>query len=157
MSRAGKPPVNSIGSLKKKDKPKAKKKGAATKPEEEGIQGSEDEAELAEHVDGADGKEGTDVSAFIEVLRKRGFVLDAPPESPGKAIDLSNKMFVKMQFVKGTQPIRGKNASKDGGDKGAKGLQMGIKGKKFTAISDDNAGDGESDGKVLKPCLYKIR
>jgi ribosomal RNA-processing protein 8 len=103
-------PINSIGSLKKPDKKKKKEK-----PEEEGIVDSADESELAERVDGAEGKEGTDVSAFVEVLRKRGFVLDALPEKQNDAIDLSNKMFVKMQFVKNAQPIKGKNAKKDDG------------------------------------------
>jgi ribosomal RNA-processing protein 8 len=156
--KKGKPPINSIGSLKKPDK-KAKKK--AEKPEPEGIVGSDDEAELAERVDGAEGKEGTDVGAFIEVLRKRGFVLDALPERQDDAVDLSNKMFVKMQFVKSAPPIRGKNAKagaeekKGGGDKG---IKMGMKGKKFDAVKGgDDGKDEEKDMKVLKPCLYKIR
>ena len=43
--------------------------------------------------------------AFVEVLRKRGFVLK---EGEG-AVDLSNRMFVKMAFVKGVSPAKGKN------------------------------------------------
>ncbi|KAF2262206.1 hypothetical protein CC78DRAFT_554662 [Lojkania enalia] len=157
-SRPGKPPINSVGSLHKPDKKaKGKKKGRGEKTEEEGIQGSDDEAELAERVDGVESREGTDVSAFVEVLRKHGFVLDALPEKRDGAVDMSNKMFVKMQFVKGTSPTKGKNAKhEDGRGAGAGGLKMGIKGKKFAAVTDDEQDDAD-DGKVLKPCLYKIR
>jgi ribosomal RNA-processing protein 8 len=158
-------PINSIGSLKKPDK---KSKKGKDKPEEEGIAGSDDEAELAERVDGAEGKNGTDVSAFVEVLRKRGFVLDALPERQNDAIDLSNKMFVKMQFIKGAQPEKGKNAKAGGGGgeggdrfshKSDKGLKHGMKGKKFAIVAgeDDGKASDEKDTKVLKPCLYKIR
>jgi ribosomal RNA-processing protein 8 len=157
-------PINSIGSLNKKTEKKAKKK---EKPEEEGIAGSEDEAELAQHVDGAEAKNATDVSAFVEVLKKRGFVLDALPERQGDAIDLSNKMFVKMQFIKGAQPEKGKNAKAGGGGggdgdrfshKSDKGLKHGMKGKKFAIVAgEDNGKSDEKDAKVLKPCLYKIR
>ncbi|CAG5147862.1 uncharacterized protein ALTATR162_LOCUS2108 [Alternaria atra] len=155
-------PINSIGSLKKtmdKKPPKAKK-AKADKPPEEGPVDSEDEAELAVNVDGQEGKEGTDVSAFIEVLRKRGFVLDALPERPGDAIDLSNKMFVKMQFVKAAHPSKGKNAREDQkagavAQRGG-GMKFGLKGKRFGAGETNNEGD-EKEGAVLKPCLYKIR
>jgi len=157
-------PINSIGSLKKPDKkvlPKSRK--GKDKPEEDGPQDSADEAELAERVDGVEGKEGTDVSAFVEVLKKRGFVLDALPERPSEAIDLSNKMFVKMQFVKGAQPVRGKNAKKDAGEEkkagaGAdRGMKFGMKGKKYGIVGVEDGADEESEKKVLKPCLYKIR
>lgn len=161
--KPGAPPINSIGSLKKPDKnpPKGKKK-KDDKQEDEGIQGSDDEAELAEAVDGVEAKQGTDVTAFVDVLRKHGFALDAPPERPSDAIDLGNKMFVKLQFVKSAQPTRGKNAAKttaSASDASSKApLRMGIKGKKFTALTDDtDAAADENDKKVLKPCLYKIR
>jgi ribosomal RNA-processing protein 8 len=153
-------PINSIGSLKKPIKPKKKEK-----PEEEGIVGSEDEADLAVHVDGSDPKQTTDVSAFVEVLRKRGFILDAPPERPNDAIDLQNKMFVKMQFVKGVAPVKGKNVRKDAGGEKAKGpdhrgMKYGLKGKKFGIVADEE-GDREKEDErergVLKACLYKIR
>jgi ribosomal RNA-processing protein 8 len=152
-------PVNSVGSLKKAlpDK-KAKKK---EKKEEEGIVDSADESELAQRVDGAHAPEGTDVSAFVEVLKRRGFVLDALPERQGDAIDLSNKMFVKMQFVKAAQPVKGKNAKKQEGEgKGARderGMKFGIKGKKFGIVAAEQGVSDEVEKKVLKPCLYKIR
>ncbi|CAI6337231.1 unnamed protein product [Periconia digitata] len=164
--KAGQAPINSIGSLRKSGpKPPAKSRKGKEKPEEEGIQGSDDEKELAHIVDGQDGQEGTDVSSFVAVLEKHGFVLDALPERQSDAIDLSNKMFVKLQFVKGVSPAKGKNAKKEGAafntfnkNSGGGALRMGIKGKKFTAVSngDDDGGD-EVDAKTLKPCLYKIR
>jgi ribosomal RNA-processing protein 8 len=144
----GKPPINSIGSLRKGGPKPAKKQ------DERGDGGeldSADEAELATRIDGAAAKEGTDVSSFIAVLRAHGFVLDAPQERPSAAIDLGNKMFVKMQFVKAAQPTKGKNVKAS-----VNGLKMGMKGKKFTAVEDDDPDDAEN-AKVLKPCLYKIR
>lgn len=157
--KAGQGPINSIGSLRKPDKKAARSRKGKDKPEEEGIQGSDDEKELAQAVDGQDGQEGTDVSSFVAALQKHGFVLDALPERQSDAVDLSNKMFVKLQFVKGASPSRGKNAKKEGesGSFGRGGLKMGIKGKKFTAITEDDEGDDEKDAKTLKPCLYKIR
>jgi ribosomal RNA-processing protein 8 len=155
-------PINSIGSLKKPEKKNKSKKGK-DKPEEEGIVDSADESELAERVDGVEEKEGTDVSAFVEVLKKRGFVLDALPERQNDAIDLSNKMFVKLQFVKSAQPIKGKNA-KEGAAAKAEGkfetsraMKFGMKGKKFNAIAGEDEETDEKEMKVLKPCLYKIR
>ncbi|KAF2443079.1 hypothetical protein P171DRAFT_433421 [Karstenula rhodostoma CBS 690.94] len=141
----GKPPINSIGSLKKGG-PKPPKN-----QDDGGDLNSDDEAELATRIDGAAAKEGTDVSAFVAVLRAHGFVLDAPQEKPSAAIDLDNKMFVKMQFVKAAQPTKGKNVKAS-----VNGLKMGMKGKKFTAVEDDDPDDGDN-AKVLKPCLYKIR
>ncbi|KAH5356816.1 ribosomal RNA-processing protein 8 [Parastagonospora nodorum] len=155
-------PINSIGSLKKPEKKNKSKKGK-DKPEEEGIVDSADESELAQVVDGVAGAEGTDVSAFVEVLRKRGFVLDALPEKQNDAIDLTNKMFVKMQFVKSAPAIKGKNA-KEGAAAKAEGkfetsraMKFGMKGKKLNAIAGDDEADDEKEMKVLKPCLYKIR
>ncbi|KAF3042571.1 25S rRNA (adenine645-N1)-methyltransferase [Didymella keratinophila] len=159
-------PINSIGSLNKGGKP-PKKKGPKEKKKDdvEGIEDSADEQELAQTVDGASGPEGTDVSSFVEVLRTRGFVLDALPERQGDAIDLTNKMFVKLQFVKGAQPTKGKNAGTEGTSAGAKGsfktsnaLKMGMKGKKFNAVKEEDEGEtAKKDAAVLKPCLYKIR
>ncbi|KAF2791066.1 hypothetical protein K505DRAFT_327139 [Melanomma pulvis-pyrius CBS 109.77] len=157
-SGPGKPPPNSVGLNRKPDKKAAKPKkndGIA-----EGVQDSGDEAELAERVDGNEGKEGTDVSAFVEVLRKHGFVLDALPEKASDAIDLSNKMFVKMHFVKAVPPTRGNNA-KEGAEKPGPKTDMrmshGMKGKKYAAVADVDDKADEKDAKVLKPCLYKIR
>ena len=37
---------------------------------------------------------------------------------------------------------------------------MGLKGRKYAVVAEDEDGGAaadETDGKVLKPCLYKIR
>jgi ribosomal RNA-processing protein 8 len=144
-------PINSIGSLKKALPPKKTKKD-----EEETTEA--DDAELSVAVDGNPAQETTDVSAFIEVLRKRGFVLDALPERQNDAIDLSNKMFVKMQFVKAAHPSKGKNAKEDQkAGAGRPQMKFGLKGKRVGALKDKEEEGDEVDGRVLKPCLYKIR
>lgn len=145
VGRAGKPVEHSVGS---------KKKQAALQKAREAKQRENTEVDeaalLRTEVDGMETKqEETDVSAFVEVLRKRGFVLKHGDGS----IDLSNKMFVKMEFVKAAPPTKGKGvtaAEQTGGAKGAHGK------KKFVDdVADDIATDDEA--KVLKPCLYKIR
>ncbi|KAK8172969.1 methyltransferase-domain-containing protein [Phyllosticta citrichinensis] len=57
---------------------------------------ADDEA-LAVEIDGAAPQRAneTDVSAFVNALRARGFVLDAESAAP---VDLRNKMFVRMQY-----------------------------------------------------------
>ncbi|KAF2141520.1 uncharacterized protein K452DRAFT_202519, partial [Aplosporella prunicola CBS 121167] len=98
----------------------------------------------------------TDVSAFVAALRRRGFVLDAPVERPQDAVDLGNKMFVRMRFVKGLPALRGKNAGLDADGKPV--LQQGMrKPGRFTAVKEDEEADDEADARVLKPCVYKLR
>ncbi|RMZ73505.1 hypothetical protein GMOD_00008023 [Pyrenophora seminiperda CCB06] len=174
-TKASNVPINSIGSLKKNiDKKKllsssnSKKQKAPQPPPAEGPADSADEAELAVAVDGQEAsiKDATDVSAFIDVLRKRGFVLDALPERQADAIDRTNKMFVKMQFVKAAHPSRGKNAREDqkvgavAQRGGGGGMKFGLKGKRMSVLAGGGDGEDEGDEKekeVLKPCLYKIR
>jgi ribosomal RNA-processing protein 8 len=110
-----------------------------------------DDAALMVEVDGNDDtKQETDVSAFVEVLRKRGFILKGEG-----AVDLSNRMFVKMHFVKGLTPIKGKCVPVP------KGMEkMGLetwkkKPKKFLDAEDDVPVSSEAG--VLKPCVYKLR
>ncbi|KAF4552981.1 25S rRNA (adenine-N(1))-methyltransferase-like protein [Elsinoe fawcettii] len=103
-----------------------------------------EEAELRMEVDGEERKEETDVSAFVEVLARRGFVLKKGEQS----IDLSNKMFVRMEFVKAAAPTMGKNVKLE-----QKAVEKAVK-KRFVETDDI---DVEAEAKVLKPCLYKIR
>jgi ribosomal RNA-processing protein 8 len=124
----------------KKDKKKAEEEDAVI-----------DDAALMVEVDGNDDtKQETDVSAFVEVLRKRGFVLKGEG-----AVDLSNRMFVKMHFIKGLTPIKGKCVPVP------KGMEkMGLetwkkKPKKFLDAEDDVPVSSEAG--VLKPCVYKLR
>lgn len=123
-------------------KPKRSKAGAA---EDAAV----DEADLAIDVDGAEDKrQETDVSAFVNVLAKRGFVLRG---DPSEAVDLSNKMFVKMYFVKAASPTKGKGVA---AAKAREGGMAKPARKKF--ITDDDKDDVD-ESSVLKPCVYKIR
>ncbi|KAI1344594.1 methyltransferase-domain-containing protein [Xylariaceae sp. FL0016] len=120
-----------------------KVKGKDEEPEED------HKTDLAVEVDGADDKrQETDVSAFVEALRRRGFVL----QGEGKAaVDLSNKMFVKMRFLKGASPTVGKGAvmAKETSRTGTK--------KGVAKFVDAESQDAVDESKILKPCVYKIR
>jgi ribosomal RNA-processing protein 8 len=108
----------------------------------------------AVEVDGVEDKGGeTDVSAFVEVLRKRGFVLK---EGEG-GVDLRNKMFVKMCFVKGATPVKGKFVPVPKGmEKFGRGMETWKKKPKGKFI-DDEEEHVLSEAGVLKPCVYKLR
>ncbi|KAJ8070798.1 hypothetical protein OCU04_001160 [Sclerotinia nivalis] len=109
-----------------------------------------DEADLMVHVDGnEDNKQETDVSAFVEVLKKRGFVLQTE-----KSVDLSNKMFVKMHFIKGATPIKGKCVPIP---KGVPGGETWKKKPKAKFLEEPEDVHVTSEAAVLKPCVYKLR
>lgn len=128
--------------LSKTEKKKQKKKGGKGGDDADS---DVDDAEIyAEDARPAD-KDETDISAFVEVFRTRGFVLR--PES----VDKSNKMFVKMEFVKaGGAPTKGKHASSAPAPGGK---------KRFVERKSDLDGGmtAEQEAEVLKPCVYKIR
>ncbi|KAE8363184.1 methyltransferase-domain-containing protein [Aspergillus caelatus] len=128
--------------LSKSEKKKLKKRGG-----EDDADSDADDAEVyAEDARPADNDE-TDISSFVEVFRTRGFILK--PES----VDKSNKMFVKMVFVKqGPAPSKGKHAS-------ATGTKAGPGKKRFIEKPADagNNMSPEEEAAVLKPCVYKIR
>lgn len=131
---------HSVGNRKKPDKKTLKK-----------MEDDADDADLLVAVDGHDdNNKATDVSAFVEVLSKRGFVLQNE-----NAVDLSNKMFVKMHFVKGATPIKGKCVPVP------KGMaEMGMdtwKKKPKAKFIDEEEGPVSSEAAVLKPCVYKLR
>ena len=114
----------------------------------------EEEEEVAEVDEELGPKEGgkTDVSAFVDVWRRRGF------ELKGEA-DLGNKMFVRMRFVKKLTPTRGKGVFKDEGLASARdedGGKWKAKGKK-RFWGDSKEEEDVDEAKVLKPCVYKIR
>ncbi|KAG5298078.1 ribosomal RNA-processing protein [Histoplasma ohiense] len=88
-------------------------------------------------------RDKTDISAFVEVLRTRGFVLKQ------ESVDKSNKMFVKMEFVKHGQPTKGKWAVNVNDARFGK--------KKFIENGEGNGMTPEEESKVLKPCVYKTR
>ncbi|PHH59229.1 hypothetical protein CDD81_3547 [Ophiocordyceps australis] len=105
--------------------------------------------DLGIEVDGVeDRRRETDVSAFTEALHKRGFVLDCEYK---EAVDLSNRMFVKMHFKKAENPSKGKNVkSRAPSPKSS---------KRFATKQDyDTRTAGELDeASLLKPCVYKLR
>ncbi|KAF2164296.1 hypothetical protein M409DRAFT_25175 [Zasmidium cellare ATCC 36951] len=145
----GKPKVveHSVGGKRKlaalKKAQEAKQRDAADVNEQEA---------LAVEVDGVETQnQETDVSGFVDVLRRRGFLL----KDGEKSIDLSNKMFVKMEFVKAAQPVKGKNAEKDGERKPVERFRKPK--AKFLDEKDPDDVSTDDEGKVLKPCLYKIR
>ncbi|KAK3398686.1 methyltransferase-domain-containing protein [Sordaria brevicollis] len=133
--------------------PVGKKDKAKLKEEEE----AEEEQQLAVHVDGVElRKQETDVSAFVEALRKRGFLLQR--EYGHKAVDMDNKMFVKMHFVKAVPATKGKCA--DTKKEALKTTQTDAKGRpiktpKFIDAAADE--DNFDENALLKPCVYKIR
>ncbi|KAL1638144.1 25S rRNA (adenine645-N1)-methyltransferase [Diplodia intermedia] len=155
---------HSVGKRQKKKVEAARKKSGADKKDKEAAV-QEEEEELAVEVDGvASGKQETDVSAFVEVLRKRGFVLDAPdPSRERDAIDLRNKMFVRMTFVKAAAPVKGKNVKANEEIYAENAARLAAEsGKTFRkkepkAKFIETEDDGIDESAVLKPCLYKQR
>ncbi|PBP28944.1 ribosomal RNA-processing protein 8 [Diplocarpon rosae] len=112
----------------------------------------------AVEVDGQEDRGGeTDVSAFVEVLRKRGFVLKGEGTGAEKqSVDLRNKMFVRMVFIKGATPVKGKGVP---APKGAGEFEKGgtWKKKAFEEKSAEGQVHVSSEAVVLKPCVYKLR
>ncbi|OJD14779.1 hypothetical protein AJ78_04901 [Emergomyces pasteurianus Ep9510] len=125
----------------KKDKKKKNGKGE-DKVDEDAI---DDEEIFAEDQvnQGANAKDETDISSFVEVFRTRGFVLKQ------ESVDKSNKMFVKMEFVKHGHPTKGKWAVNVNDAKFGK--------KKFVENDEGKGMTPEEESKVLKPCVYKTR
>lgn len=155
------PPAHSVGQ-------KRKAGGKAGNREGGGGDDVDDAAmDVLDAEDYADGvkKKTTDVSAFVRVLQSRGFVL-AKGDDGRDAIDLRNKMFVKMHFVKAHMPTKGRYIDRN---KGARGqsqrhgvtVQVGTRKDFKTAGAWNGQGaddeDGIDDASVLKPCVYKIR
>lgn len=159
VSSAGKRDVviHSVGNRKKT--PLGKEGLKIQKRQEE----ETNDSVAAVEVDGVEDRGGeTDVSAFVEVLRKRGFVLRGEGkegDNGTKAIDLRNKMFVKMWFVKGATPIKGKGVPiPKGGEEFGQGKGETWKKKpKGKFIDEEDEKHVSSEAGVLKPCVYKLR
>ena len=143
ISKSGKVVEHSVGT---------KRKQAALKAAKEAKNRAEDDRNeqdvLQTEVDGVvTNKEETDVSAFVDVLKRRGFALKTVN---GRGVDLSNKMFVKVEFVKVLTPTKGQNVP----DETAPGQKKAK--TKFVPEADDEV-TTEDEASTLKPCLYKIR
>ncbi|KAK3621664.1 25S rRNA (adenine645-N1)-methyltransferase [Elasticomyces elasticus] len=140
----GKAVEHSVGGRKKQA---ASQKAQATKQREDAD--VNEQVALRTVVDGVEvKKEETSVTAFVDVLRRRGFVL----KDGEKSVDLGNKMFVKMEFIKAASPTKGKGVVEAEQRAGAKPLHGK---KKFVEETEEIETDDEAQ--VLKPCLYKIR
>ena len=133
--------THSVGNRKKIDK-----KTIARDAAEEQKQGTD----LAVEVDGADDRRReTDVSAFVEVLKSRGFVLQGDGR---EGVDLSNKMFVKMYFTKNAAPTKGKGVESARPIKGKREAVRWPDGKE-----EEKERSAVDEAAVLKPCVYKLR
>ncbi|KAL1987302.1 hypothetical protein VTN96DRAFT_4330 [Rasamsonia emersonii] len=129
----------------KKNKKKKRKAGGGGGGDGESDVEEDTEAEIfAEDARDGDNTDETDISAFVEVFRSRGFLLKQ------ESVDQSNKMFVKMEFVKPASlpPTKGKHAGKAALPPGK---------RRFIENDDDNGLTPEEEAKVLKPCVYKTR
>ena len=137
---------NSVGKKRKLQKPKAQQERRA------GL--AQDDAEDLLEDDDHAAKDETDITAFRDVVQRRGFVLQ--PESVNK----HNKMFVSMIFTKTGIPIAGKHqGSKWNGHGYEKSVGLIPGRKKFIDQSIDDEGwlSPKEESKVLKPCVYKKR
>lgn len=124
----------------------------------------EEEKQEMEHVDAEDvvknikdkdeegeGKE-TDLSDFVKLCAKKGFILKQPP-------DTSNKMFVRLRFLRAKDHPSSAH-SKMAGKRTTAEERDGMMPRFIDRDRDDDEG-GEEDvyeqGKLLKPCVYKVR
>ncbi|KAI9710096.1 MAG: 25S rRNA (adenine645-N1)-methyltransferase [Bogoriella megaspora] len=139
---------HSVGKKRKGGKGKVDAKSDEVKRVEE----EDMERELAVEVDGAAKQPETDVTAFVDALRNRGFTLKAEG-----GVDLRNKMFLRMELVKAVTPTRGKNVPKQGEAEGQKDGGTWKKKPKAKFLEQDGTVDEEQEAKLLKPCVYKLR
>ena len=156
---------HSVGNhTKSKPKSRSSKKGQGKSELADDL--AEDDDVLVESSQPAS-RSSTDVSAFVEVLRTRGFTLIGEAE-------LENKMFVRMRFLKSLNPTKGKCVLKENNlrrevwkSDGGRNLQPKAEGdrqgwKKPSKFIDRNLDSDEivsieNEGRVLKPCVYKAR
>ncbi|CAK7563570.1 MAG: 25S rRNA (adenine645-N1)-methyltransferase [Sporothrix epigloea] len=164
-------PVSHSVGYRRKNGIKGGKKGGQDEDDPDAV------AAAISEVDGVDDSNSTgatDVSAFVQALRRRGFVLDEsasadgdeqqPSKSAGgkpPAVDLSNKMFVKLRFIKAAPPVVGKEEVMQALNGGRSGDARNS--KKPSVFDDDSdrnidpMADPALEAKILKPCVYKLR
>ncbi|KAF1811955.1 hypothetical protein P152DRAFT_458907 [Eremomyces bilateralis CBS 781.70] len=122
-----------------------------------GVKEEEDELPqgsfIVDEVDGdGDPIEKTDVQAFIDALGRRGFVL-----KQDKGADLSNRMFVKMWFVKAAPAQVGKNVREVEKTQMEQPERFARGQKRPQGKFIDKPIAAEDEAKILKPCVYKLR
>lgn len=126
----------------------------------------EEEKQEMEHVDAEDlavkniknKEEGegieTDLSHFVNLCAKKGFVLKQPP-------DTSNKMFARLRFLRAKDHPSSAH-SKMAGKRSTAEERDGMMPRYTDRDRDDGDEGGEEkdeyeQGKLLKPCVYKVR
>ena len=137
--------AHSVGNRRKGEGKKNEKKKKADEdlPDDDEMELANESTSIAPPIAGSL-QTTSDLTPFISVLRTRGFVLASEPE-------LGNKMFVRMRFVKGLTPTRGKCVPI------VKNEQEGKKPKFLEKIKISEDLGPEEEGRVLKGCVYKNR
>ena len=139
---------NSVGKKKKKVKV-PKNDSAGAEDETTPINGEElfveDDQTLDQEAD------ATDISAFLNVFLRRGFLLREG------SVDRSNKMFISAIFTKAGVPTTGKYKGwKWTGRQYEKNAARNSGRMKFLDSQDAEVSP-EEEARVLKPCVYKSR
>lgn len=99
----------------------------------------------------------TDLGPFIESFQRRGFMLREG------SLDKSNKMFVSMVFTKTGVPRAGKWKGMKWNGKEYQRMEerKGAQQKRFPgsqrSFTDVDEIDEQEEGRLLKPCVYKLR
>ena len=138
-----------VGHEKEKKRDRSSKREKKIKGDHSGDQWEDEEAANLIEVDNVKDtidNDRTDVSAFVEIFRKRGFDLKGEP-------DVNNKMFVRMRFVKTSKAERSRENEKGG----AARFGDGFKGKQRAATRFLDEEREVDESQVLKPCVYKTR
>lgn len=112
--------------------------------------------------DQAEATESRDLDPFIDIFRRRGFALNGP-------IDQSNRMFVRMKFIKLSSRTTTTSSSLPSATEASsssssarsynanRGNNMNKNKSWISAGERDREEIREEEAKVLKPCVYKIR
>jgi len=149
----GKVVENSVG---KRRKPEVASKKKRTQANDDDLNDStivEDEREATKP--GAD--DDTDIGPFIDSFERRGFALREG------SVDKSNKMFVSMVFTKVGVPRAGKWKGMKWNGKEYQRMEERRGGQQRNpqwgqhATNGDDEIDEQDEGKLLKPCVYKLR
>jgi ribosomal RNA-processing protein 8 len=139
---------NSVGNKKKNKKPKKDK--SRGEDEDGPINGEELFAE-DDHTQDQEA-DTTDISAFLDVFLRRGFLLREG------SVDSSNKMFISAVFTKAGIPTAGKYKGwKWTGREYEKNSTRHSGQMKFLNKPEDEEVSPEEEARVLKPCVYKTR
>jgi ribosomal RNA-processing protein 8 len=138
---------NSVGKKRKLQRVKLTKGENVDDDEDDGL-------EVFAQDDNSTAQDETDISAFVNVIQRRGFALQSA------SVNKHNKMFVSMTFVKTGIPSAGNHRGLKWNGQAYERMGGPATGrKKFIDESkeDDLALSPEEESKVLKPCVYKKR